>query len=158
MKATSALLITPLLWRWVMAESADTNCINGIRTALAEIVFDGTDPKDYWGNICTNNLSVTSMWATAMVYCTERERIAGEDMLSEYCTEYGSVTLTPYDDVLPLLTDEFIKALPQVNFKDVDAPAIWNNSVILSEKLFTASTHTVVCTSEWIGRISLTIS
>ena len=145
MKAVLFLSITQLLWRLATAHGPEIYCIDGIRTSLAGIVFEGTDHDDYWVNICTNNLSVTSMWAAAKLYCTDHERADGEEMLAGYCTEYGFVTLTPYDDVLPILTDQFIKSLPIVEFEDVDLPVIWNNSVMLSEKLFEASKRTVVC-------------
>jgi hypothetical protein len=145
MKATFSLLLCSLFLRWAIAESPDINCLDGIRTAIAGITFAGTDPEDYWGNICTNNLSVTSMWASTKVYCTDRERVAGEEMLSGYCAEYGFVTLTPYDDILPILTDQYINTSPLVEFDDVGAAVIWNHSVLLSKELFTASKRTVVC-------------
>lgn len=144
MQATFIFLIAQLFWRWVTAESPDIDCLDGIRTAIAGITFDGTDPEDYWGNICTNNLSVTSMWASTKVYCTDRERVAGEDMLAGYCTEYGLVTLTPYADILPLLSDQYVNTLPLVEFDDIGAAVVWNHSVLLSKELYTASKRTVV--------------
>jgi len=144
MKAILSLFITPLLWKVTLANDPNVYCLDGIRTALAGIVFDGTDPEDYWANICTNNLSVTSMWAATKVYCSNREITAGEEMLGGYCTEYGSVTLVPYSDVLPKLTQNFIKSMPIVEFKDVDSPVIWNSSVLISAGLFKASKRTVV--------------
>lgn len=145
MKAIIFLSITQLLWRLATAHGPEIYCLDGIRTSLGGLVFEGTDPEDYWVNICTNNLSVTSMWAAAKVYCTDHEVAEGEEMLAGYCTEYGLVTLTPYNDVLPILTNQFIKSLPIVEFEDVNSPVIWNHSVLLSEKLFAASKRTVVC-------------
>ncbi|KEF58794.1 uncharacterized protein A1O9_03637 [Exophiala aquamarina CBS 119918] len=144
MKAISSLLIIQLLWRAASADRTDVYCIDGIRTSLAGIVFDGTIPGDYWTNICTNNLSVTSMWAAANVYCSDHEITAGEEMLGGYCKEYGLVTLIPYNDILPTLTKKFINSLPIVEFEDTDSPVIWNSSILMSAQLFTASKRTVV--------------
>lgn len=144
MKAILSLFITQLLWKGAVAHGTDVYCLDGIRTSIAGIVFDGTDPEDYWTNICTNNLSVTSMWAASKVYCSDHEITAGEEMLGGYCTEYGLVTLVPYADVLPTLTQKFIKSMPIVEFEDFDSPVIWNSSVLISEQLFMASKRTVV--------------
>ncbi|OAL47189.1 ferric-chelate reductase [Pyrenochaeta sp. DS3sAY3a] len=117
-------------------------CINGIRTAIAEFHFAGSAADDYWGSLCTNNLSVPSMWAATKVYCNPKEIEAGSKMLSEYCTEYGEVSLTPYAEVLPTLTDDFITSLELVDYEDFDEAKIWNHSILLSPKLFEAGQRT----------------
>ncbi|EXJ84251.1 hypothetical protein A1O3_04918 [Capronia epimyces CBS 606.96] len=117
-------------------------CINGIRTDIAEFTFAGGEASGYWVNLCSNNLSVHSMWAATKLYCTQHEIEAGSKMLGEYCLEYALVELTPYSEVLPSLTDAYIASLPVVEYSDIDATKIWNQSVLLSKDFYTAGRRT----------------
>lgn len=116
--------------------------MNGIRTDIAEFVFAGAEELDYWGSLCTHNLSVPSMYAATKLYCTPKEIEAGTKMLGEYCIEYGNVSLVPYAEVLPSLTDDFIASLQVVEFTDIDATKIWNNSILISSKFAEAGRKT----------------
>lgn len=87
------------------------------------------------------------MWAAAKLYCTQHEINTGEKMLGGYCEEYGLVTLVPYSEILPILTDEFIAGLPVVEFDDINETKIWDHSVLLSEAFYTAGMRTTVCLS-----------
>ncbi|RFU31402.1 hypothetical protein B7463_g4916, partial [Scytalidium lignicola] len=107
-------------------------CLDGIRTAVSEFQFFNETPGDYWGSLCTNDLSVHSMWAAAKVYCTSNEISGGEKLLGEYCVEYG-FELTPYSTILPDLTDEYINSMEVVSFSDINETKIWNNSILLSK-------------------------
>ncbi len=119
-------------------------CLNGIRTAVSEFIFVDNLEADYWVNICNDTLGVHSVWAAAKLYCTLDEIVAGSGLLGPYCEEYGFVELTPYETVLPDLTDEYINSLQVVNFEDIDETAVWNNSVLISKVLFDASRRTTV--------------
>ena len=143
MKLTVSLAIAQSLL-WGATAALDSYCVDGIRTDLADFVFAGTNVSDYWGNICTNDLTVTSIWAAVKTYCTQKQIHDGEEMLSEYCMEYGFVTLTPYANVLPLLTDDFVASLQIVEYEDMDPTIVWNNSVLLSKQFFVAGEKTVV--------------
>jgi ferric-chelate reductase len=119
-------------------------CLDIINTPLYSFLFKDGDADDYWGNLCVHNLSVHSMWAAAKVYCSLDEIREGEEVIGDWCTEYGNVTLTPYDRVLPDLTNEYIASLRVVNYKDIDANKIWNNSVLISKSFFALSEKTTV--------------
>ena len=119
-------------------------CLDGISTAITEFVFRGGTPDDYYGNLCTNKLSVHSMWAAAKLYCRPREITAGEKLIGGWCTEYGSVTLVPYSKVLPDLTDDYISSLQVVNYRDINETKTWNKPVLLSQGLAFAGEKTTV--------------
>jgi ferric-chelate reductase len=144
MDVTTLFLVLASLLGLGLGYNPAIECVNGIRTDLAEFTFAGGSPADYWGNLCTNNLSVHSMWAAAKVYCSEHEIVAGSKMLSDYCTEYGLVELIPYSKVLPSLTDEYIASLPVVEYSDINATKIWDHAVLLSKAFYTAGMKTTV--------------
>lgn len=128
----------------VGAVDKDTGCLDGIRTAVSDLLFNGTDPTDYYGTLCTNKLVVTSLWASAKVYCTPRQIQAGFKLLDGYCVEYGNVKLTPYSEVLPVLTNSFIKSLPVAQYSDIEDATVFNTSVLISRPLYKAAKDTVV--------------
>jgi hypothetical protein len=122
----------------------DVQCINGIQTALNQLTFEDLDPEDYYGSRCTLGLFLTSFWACAKVFCTEKQIDAGAKLWGGYCTEYGMVELVPFSEVLPLLTDEYLAALPVVSYEDIDPTEVWNTSVMLSESLYHTGARTTV--------------
>lgn len=128
----AAYLALPLSFPCVLAIDP-IECVNGIRTAVAEFQFFNTTPGDYWGTLCTNDLSLHSMWAAAKVYCTLEEIAAGERELAAYCIEDGGYQLTPYATILPDLTDDYISHMEIVSYTDINATKIWNNSVLVSK-------------------------
>lgn len=140
---TIFLALTSLLLP-VLGYNFDTACVDGITTDITEFTFAGGEELDYYTNLCTNNLTVHSVWAAAKVYCTPKQITAGEKLLSGYCEEYGLVKLVPYAEVLPLLTNEFISSLPIVEYSDVDATKILNHSVLISRDFYKAGMHTTV--------------
>lgn len=84
------------------------------------------------------------MWAAAKTYCTPKQIKAGSDLLSGYCIKYGETTLIPYSEVLPILTDDFIASLPQVDLDDKDPTKIWNTSLMLTKHLYNLGYRTTV--------------
>jgi hypothetical protein len=127
----------------------ETECIDGILTAVTEFPFAGADPEDYYGTLCTYNLSVNSLWSAAKLYCNPAEIKAGSALYEGYCTEYGSVSLVPYSEVEPELTDAYINSLQVVNFEDIDPTQVWNNSILISKDLYEISKRTVVSGSDY---------
>lgn len=118
-------------------------CGDGVQTAIGSFTFNGTEPDDYWGNVCTNELGTNSMAAAMKTYCTSSELGPSWQALEEYCTE-NALTLPSWADILPVLTDEFVQALQVVEFEDIDETKIWNHSVLLSRSLYKASYRTTV--------------
>jgi len=124
--------------------SKDTICVASIQEVLEKFVFVDTVPGASYINYCTTNLSVTSLWAAAKLYCTDAEIAAGYELWNGYCIEYGEVILTPYEDVLPVLSDAFIATLPVVEFKDIAIANVWNTSILPSNTFFNISSRTIV--------------
>ncbi|KIX92196.1 uncharacterized protein Z520_12077 [Fonsecaea multimorphosa CBS 102226] len=120
-----------------------TGCLDGVQTAISYLTFNERDP-DYYTNACTNKLVVTSMWAAGKVYCTPREIAAGEKQFAGYCEEYSNVKLIPYAEVLPILTDDYIKSLPIAQFSDIEDFTVFNTSVMISRSLYKAGRDTYV--------------
>ncbi|KIW85903.1 hypothetical protein Z517_01296 [Fonsecaea pedrosoi CBS 271.37] len=114
------------------AAAGKKDCVDGIRTALDYLAFNITD-TDYYIKSCTNKLVVTSMWATAKLLCTPEQITAGEVYYEPYCVEYGGVQLVHYDEVAPMLTDEYIKSLPVAQYSDVEALTIFDTPVVVSK-------------------------
>lgn len=133
------IVLLCLFFSTTTAVDWNTECINGIYTGLSKFNFFGQKPGDTYGNVCTNKLGVRSLWAAAKSYCTPKEIEAGEKKLGGDCTKKGNVTLVPYFDVLPILTDQFIHNLQAVQFSDIKVKRIRNNSVLLSPTLFEIS-------------------
>jgi ferric-chelate reductase len=121
-----------------------TGCLNGVQTAVSYLNFNVTDPSDYYGNSCTNELLVNSMWAAAKLYCTAEQIVAGSKEFEGYCTEYGGVELVPYSKVLPILTNDYIRSLPVAEYSDLENYTLFNTPVLISRSLYKAAKDTYV--------------
>ncbi|ETI24659.1 hypothetical protein G647_04028 [Cladophialophora carrionii CBS 160.54] len=121
-----------------------TGCLGGIQTAISSLNFNVTDPSDYYGNGCTNELLVNSMWAAAKVYCTAEQIVAGSELFDGYCTEYGGVELVSYSEVLPILTNSYIRSLPVAEYSDLENFTLFNTPVLISRSLYKTSRDTYV--------------
>ncbi len=121
-----------------------TACLNGVQTAISYLTWNVTDPEDYYVNGCTNKLLVSSMWAAAKVYCTAEQIEAGSVLFGGYCTEYGGVELIPYSDVLPVLTNDYIKSLPIARYSDLQNLTVFNTPVLISRSFYKAAKDTSV--------------
>lgn len=125
------------------AYSYADSCLDGISTDVTSFTFAGNDPEDYYGSMCTGNLSVISLWAAAKKYCTPYEIEVGYVTVNGYCA-YGLVELTPYADIEPLLTDEYMAAMHVVNYEDIDPTVVLDYPILISQELFEAGRKTVV--------------
>ncbi|KIW09798.1 hypothetical protein PV08_11899 [Exophiala spinifera] len=144
MRLSAFLLVLSGLSGLTVAWDDPSGCVEGIRTVLAEVTFNASDPADYWTNLCATDMIVRSLWVAAKLYCTPFEIKAGGRTFGGYCEEYGSVELTPYSKVRPELTDEYINSLPLVGYSDIEAHTIWNTSIRLSEEVVMSGVHTYV--------------
>ncbi len=147
MRVGAAATLLLALLGLTSASSVDkyTGCVEGIRTSVADLTFEGVDYSEYWPTLCTNKLVVTSIWAAAKRYCTPKEIKEGYKELNGYCLEYGLVTLTPYAKISPILTDQYIDSLPIAEFSDIKALTPFNSSVLISEDLYKAGRDSWVC-------------
>lgn len=135
-----ALFLSPVIGGY----DPDVQCLNGVQTALSQLTFEDGDPEDYYGSMCTHGLFLNSFWASAKVFCTQKQIDAGAELWGGYCIEYGMVELVPYSEVLPLLTDEYLSSLPVIAYDDIDPTKLWNTSVLLSESLYLSGYRTTV--------------
>jgi hypothetical protein len=124
-----------------------TGCLDGIQTAVSYLTFNVTDPSDYYSNLCTNRLLVNSFWAAAKVYCTAEQIAAGSKKYAGYCEEYGGVELIPYSEVLPILTNSYIRSLPLAEYSDIADATVFNTSILISRPFYEAARETSVRTA-----------
>lgn len=122
----------------------DQYCGDGVQTAVSSFTFNGTEPDDFWGNVCTNELGMHSMGAGIKTYCSSSEVVPSWQLLEYYCTENG-LSLPSWDDMTTVLTDELVQSFQVVEFEDIDETKIWNHSILLSRTLYKASYRTTVC-------------
>lgn len=145
MRFLQLLFIFVSLLSFSSCEVTSDVCVDAIRLYVATFIFEGSPPAAYWARICSNNHGVLSVWAAAKRYCTQDEIDAGNRFLSGICLAYGPFTLVSYQESLPLLTDEFIAALPVVDLLDVEAKNVWNTSVLISPSFYESGRKTAVC-------------
>jgi hypothetical protein len=138
------LSLLPLLTiSLIDVESKNALCADGVYEAL-DVSFEGSDPEDYWGMTCTNPLKLISMYASAKLYCTQREIAAGFQLLASYCEEYGMVSLIPMSDFDANLTDASIESYPFLDLVDLDPTVNLTTPVRLTRDFFELSRRTVV--------------
>ncbi|RVX68247.1 hypothetical protein B0A52_07250 [Exophiala mesophila] len=114
----------------------DFGCMSGIRTALAPFYFSGGQVFDYYQNLCTNELRVTSIYAAAKVYCTEKEIEVGVSLLEDNCFTWGDVEAIPWSEIEPKLTDEYIASLPTLTFEDRAAGGVLSEPYLIDEDYY----------------------
>lgn len=68
MRVSTFLLALPGLFSLSHAWGKPSDCVEGIRTALAEVTFNSSDPEDFWGNLCVNDMIVKTLWISAKLY------------------------------------------------------------------------------------------
>jgi hypothetical protein len=130
-----------------LADSAlrkDQYCLDAVYEALSELAFVGNTPDDYWNSTCTNPIRLTSMYASAMTYCTEHEITSGAKLLAAYCEEYGLVELTPISQFVKILTPEYIKTIRVVDYEEIPATENISSPILMSQSYYDASFRTTV--------------
>ncbi|KIW82734.1 hypothetical protein Z517_01977 [Fonsecaea pedrosoi CBS 271.37] len=122
-----------------------TGCFQGVETAVDYLTFNLTNPTDYYGNLCTNKVYTISMYAAAKLYCSIREIQAGYDYFNQECQEYGEgLTLVPYSDIEPLLTDEYMKSLTVADYNDYEKGTVFNGPVLITRSYWKTARDTWV--------------
>lgn len=118
-------------------------CGDAVQSVVSSFTFNGTGPDEYTANYCSNQLGVLSMAAGVKTYCSTDEVQPGWDLLTGYCTSDG-LDLTPWADILPSLTNDFISSLPVVEFADIAEAVVQNSSILISRDLWRTSYRTTV--------------
>lgn len=111
-------------------------CMSGIRQALSPFYFAGGQVFDYYQNLCTNELRVTSIYAAAKVYCTEQEIEVGALTLQDNCLLWGGVEAIPYSEIEPKLTEEYIASLPTLTYEDREVEILLSEVYLIDEEYY----------------------
>ena len=126
----------------------DQVCAYACAEATSYIIFNTTEvSEDYYLGYCTDTLKWESAWACAAMHCSGDEIAAAEKYVEDMCEENGHSLVMTYDKFKAMYDYDKIKAMPVVNSEDTVPPAIFNNSVLLSEPFWEASQRTIVSIS-----------
>lgn len=112
------------------------DCMQGIRTALQNFYFSGGNVFNFWENLCMNELRIASIYAAAEVYYTPEEIAVGSALLDQTCLFRGRVSVIPYSEIKPNLTDEYVTSLPKLTYQDVDVKLVLTEAYLMDQELF----------------------
>ncbi|RMD42101.1 hypothetical protein DV735_g3031, partial [Chaetothyriales sp. CBS 134920] len=117
-------------------------CMYSVTSALGYLTFSSAISQGYYESACTNRDVVISTWAGSKLYCTPEDIKQGEELLGGYCSKYGEVTLIPYSEIEPMLTDSFISSLPVVSYEDIEKGTLLEGPVLVSKEFHTTAMMT----------------
>lgn len=121
----------------------EERCVEAIFEAYSHLSFTGSHCQSFLADSCTNTLRTWSIYAAVKVYCSPQEVAPGLKHIDEPCR--GELARTPYAEIEPQLTDEFISGLRVVESLEVPKAVELNASVLISKAYFGASFRTNVC-------------
>ncbi|KAL4803397.1 ferric reductase like transmembrane component-domain-containing protein [Aspergillus unguis] len=112
---------------------ADELCVAAVSTAYAYITFAGSSSRKGLAPRCTNPLGVTSFYASCDLYCSPEERESGISALRKQCEE-GGLELLSREDVAGNLTDDKVRDMRRVEFREIAFGEVLNEPVVLTER------------------------
>lgn len=137
--------------------SESARCIISIAEALSRLRFIGPSNSTFIIDACTNKLRTYSLYAAAKLYCSLSEIEDGSRVLDGECEKEG-LERTPYNDIEPELSEEFIAGLRVVEFGEVNKEIRLSEPVLISHDYFWRAFRTnVSCLSgfaappRWLG-------
>lgn len=143
------LVLLPLALPSVKAYDDPTHaqlCVESCMDALGEIIFGTTvETDDYYTGYCEDTLRWSSAYVCTERYCSPQEIKTGLSYLQLACDEVN-LPIPSYDGILANFTDEDLKALRVIEFQEVPADEIVNNTLVPSPVLFHRSYRSWVST------------
>ncbi|KAJ9366216.1 hypothetical protein DTO282E5_9105 [Paecilomyces variotii] len=115
-------------------------CVESIFEAYSRLSFNGSHSQPWLVNSCKNALRTRSIYAAAKVYCSPSEIQAGIAHINEPCQ--GDLARTPYSEIEPELTDEYIRGLRVVEYQEVSKAVELDSPVLISRAYFEAAFRT----------------
>ena len=140
------LVALPLFFIPIASEALPQNqvCVAAIYGVYGAVSFEGVGSDDYWVSVCQNPAKVTSIYASAEVYCNADDIPPGFDYLASICEQYGFVSLLPESEVAANLTNEAISAMDILDMADVDPAVNMTKPFLISQAWFDLSYRTEV--------------
>lgn len=77
--------------------SSKDYCVYACNSATAYISFAGSDPLDYYGNQCSNELFLQSFYGCIQQYCSEEETTSGLKLQDIVCFTNAGVHLPDFE-------------------------------------------------------------
>ncbi|RDW76810.1 ferric reductase family protein [Aspergillus mulundensis] len=106
-------------------------CVDSITTAYTYVTFAGSPSRKFLEQRCRNPLAVTSIYASADIYCRPNEREAGIRRLEWMCEE-ADLELLSREKVKENLTEDAILHMRRVDYLELDMGTPVRYPVLLS--------------------------
>jgi hypothetical protein len=122
-------------------------CVAACEDSLWHIQFGtGVGFDDFWTGYCGDTLRFSSTFLCAKQRCSQREIESGLHYLQDYCDEavVKGLTIPSYNEIVANFSDEDVKAIRRVNFDDIPADEIVNNTLQPTQELWDRAHQTWV--------------
>jgi hypothetical protein len=123
--------------------SNEERCVEAIFEAYTHLSFTGSHSQPFLVNSCLNPLRTWSIYASVKVRCGPLEIDPGLRHINESCRK-GGLSRTPYADIAPSLTEEYIRSLRVVDYEEVPKAVELDAPVLISRAYYDAAFRTNV--------------
>ena len=134
----SLIFITSCLANFI---PSNQRCVTAVFTAYNYLTFDPS--AAIWDSRCRNPLEVTSIYAASDVYCSVDEQTAGLAQLNALCRRFAHAELVARDQLAENLTDDAIRRMKVVEYREIPRGEALNDSVLISHGYFTRTFRTI---------------
>ncbi|KAK2787958.1 hypothetical protein FQN52_006963 [Onygenales sp. PD_12] len=125
------LLLIPGLSLALSPNLESARCVLSIVEAVSRLSFTGSLSTPYLVDSCTNKLRTYSIYASAKLYCTPSEIEDGLLILDRDCEKEGLERI-PYGIIEPSLTEEYLRGLRVVEYKELSRGVELDEVVVVS--------------------------
>lgn len=122
--------------------SDEERCVEAIFEAYTHLSFTGSHSQPFLVDSCLNPLRTWSIYASVKVFCASSEIQPGLRHINKPCQ--GELSRTPYADIAPALTEDYIRSLRVVDYAEVPKAVELDTPVLISRAYYEASFRTNV--------------
>ncbi|KKA22462.1 Ferric-chelate reductase [Rasamsonia emersonii CBS 393.64] len=120
--------------------SDEERCVEAIFEAYTHLSFTGSHSQPFLVDSCLNPLRTWSIYASVKVFCAPSEIHPGLRHINKPCQ--GELSRTPYADIAPALTEDYIRSLRVVDYAEVPKAVELDTPVLISRAYYEASFRT----------------
>ncbi|KAL1966474.1 hypothetical protein VTN77DRAFT_4396 [Rasamsonia byssochlamydoides] len=120
--------------------SDEERCVEAIFEAYTHLSFTGSHSQPFLVDSCLNPLRTWSIYASVKVFCVPDEIQPGLRHINEPCQ--GEMSRTPYADIAPALTEDYIRSLRVVDYAEVPKDVELDTPVLISRAYYEAAFRT----------------
>jgi ferric-chelate reductase len=118
-------------------------CVTSVHTAYGYIAFSSSPSNGHYQTKCEDPLKVTSIYASAEIYCQPDERESGIKGLEKLCRGLG-FELIPREKLAENLTEGAISRMRDVDYFEVPASGPVDAPVLLTRAHYDRVFKTIV--------------